>query len=69
MSALPAPLGEIKHVLQGQDGSLHMTYAFGLGMGVQVKDRTRKVGPIIFPNEGETVSDVLRLLASLLEES
>jgi len=63
-----ALFAEIKHALTGLRGSLHMTYAFGLGTGVQVKDGTRKVGPIIFPNEGETVSDVLRLLAALIED-
>jgi hypothetical protein len=58
-------LAEIQYVMQGTNWSLHATYAFGIGVGVQVKDRTRKIGPIIFPSETQTLADVLSMLGDM----
>jgi len=67
MSTLPEPLGDIQSALRGERCSLHLVDAIGLGQGVQVKVGGRKVAPVIFPSPGETLADVLRLLAEVFE--
>lgn len=64
---LDLALEEIKHCMQGVRWSLHGVYAFGFGIGVQVKEQSRKVGPIIFPREDQTLADVFTMLGQMAE--
>jgi len=66
------PMEEIRDALTGGEVSLHLIRPLALrvggkplGVGVQVKVRNRKVGPVIFPAEGETVSNVLSWLGDM----
>lgn len=65
-------LEQIKTALKGPDVSLHLVKPLAisvggksLGVGVQVKVKNRKVGPVIFPADGEGVSEVLAWLGDL----
>ena len=42
--------------------ALHVVDTFTHGQGIQVQVRSRKIGPILFPSEGQTVGDVLAML-------
>ena len=61
-------LAELRAALKGPDVSFHLVQTFTHGRAVQVKVKTRKVGPLIFPPHGGTEADSLRLLAGLLED-
>lgn len=61
-------LDQIKSALRGPDASIHIVVAFNLGHGAQVKVKTRKVGPVIFPAEGQTLADVLGMLGGFVED-
>lgn len=50
-------------------GRIEITYVFRLngksGPGVQVFQKSRKVGPILIPTEDQTVADVLHMLGQM----
>ena len=61
-------LAEIKDALKQPYVALHFVQTLTHGRAVQVKIKTRKVGPLIFPPDGGTVGDVLALLGNLADE-
>lgn len=60
-------LAAIKHALHDPRASIHLVYAFSIGRGAQVFIKGRKIGPIIFPSENQTLADVLRMLGEFAE--
>lgn len=58
-------LAEVKAALQDSEVRIRLVHTFTHGRGVQVYLKTRKVGPLILPSEGENVSHVLAMLGSL----
>jgi hypothetical protein len=64
-----AALAEIRAALQQPFVSLHLVTTFTHGRGVQVKIKTSKVGPILFPPEDGTVGDVLMMLAQMIDNN
>jgi len=63
-----AALAEIRHALSQPFASLHLVTTFTHGRGVQVKIKTSKVGPIMFPPEGGTVGDLLAMIGQMLDD-
>lgn len=57
-------MDEIKEALLSGHGKIALIHTFTHGMCAQVYQKTRKVGPIIVPNQGQTVADVLLVLAA-----
>lgn len=62
-------LAEVREAMKHQGVSLHFAFTFTHGTGIQVKIKTRKIGPLIFPAEGETLADVLHMLGTMAVES
>lgn len=67
-------LDEIRQAMQSYDWQLDAVVTFTHGMGVQVYLRKpppsrgrRKVGPILFPSEGQTLADLLATLGSMTQ--
>lgn len=61
--------------MRGYDWRLEAVLTFGHGVAVQVyqnvgvqRAKWRKVGPLLFPAEGGTVADTLRMLGDLAAE-
>lgn len=69
MTEEEAALAEIRTALKQPFVSLHLVTTFTHGRGVQVKIKTSKVGPILFPPEDGTVGDVLMMLAQMMDDS
>jgi hypothetical protein len=61
-------LGAVREAMKDPNVALHIVHTFTHGRAVQVKIRTRKIGPMFFPNEGEKLADVFRLLGSMADE-
>lgn len=68
-------LAVILEALEDPNGSIRLPFIFSMsdgpsGRGVQAYVRTRKVGPVIIPDRrnGQTLADVLTMLADLLEQ-
>jgi hypothetical protein len=70
MSA-PDALAEIRQAMQGYDWRLEAVLTFSHGVAVQVyakaphSKRHSKVGPLLFPPDGGTFADTLRMLGEL----
>lgn len=64
-----AALTEIRTALREPYVALHLVDTFTHGQGVQVQVRTRKIGPILFPAEGQTVGSVLGMLGTMLDDN
>lgn len=64
---LPPEMEEMRSALKSLDGSIHITYIFGHGLAAQVKQKARKVGPVIIPKyeEGQTLAETLEMLGRL----
>lgn len=58
-------LAEITRALQDPNASIRLPMTFTHGRGAQVYIKSRKVGPIIFPAEGQTLADVMAMLGKL----
>ena len=58
-------LADIKEALRSDEVRLRLVYTFTHGRGVQVYVKTRKVGPLLLPAEGQDISDVLAMVGSL----
>ena len=72
MSGLPgddAVLAEIRVALQDSEVRIRLVHTFTHGRGAQVYVKTRKVGPLMLPREGEDVSHVLAVLGKLAVEA
>lgn len=63
-----AALAAIKDALKSKDGSIRFVQTMSHGRGVQVHLKTRKIGPVLFPGQGQDLSDVLGMLGRLMEE-
>jgi hypothetical protein len=63
-----AQLTAVQEAMKDPNVALHVAHTFTHGRGVQVRIKSRKIGPIFFPNEGEKLSDVFRLLGSMADE-
>ena len=61
-------LAEIRDALKQPYVALHFVQTLTHGRAVQVKIKTRKIGPLIFPPKDGTLGDVLALLGSLTDE-
>lgn len=63
-------LDEIKRALVNHFGSIQIVRTFNMSTGkqmtgVQVKVKSRKVGPLLFPTEGEDLSDLMKMIGTL----
>jgi hypothetical protein len=63
-----AALAAIREAMKHPEVALHLVYTFTHGRGIQVKIKTRKIGPLIFPANGGTLSDTLRMLGDMADE-
>lgn len=61
-------LDAVREAMKDPYVALHLVPTFTHGRAVQVKIRTRKVGPLLFPAEGESVGDVLMMLGMMADE-
>lgn len=61
-------INEIRDALIHPYGSMRIVQTFTHGRGVQIYLRTRKVGPILFPPEGQSLSDLLATIGSMVSE-
>ena len=61
-------LAAIRAALNDPNVALHLVPTFTHGTAVQVKVRSRKIGPMIFPAEGQGLADVLHMLGTMAEE-
>lgn len=59
---------ELRDALKQPYVALHFVQTLAHGRAIQVKIKTRKVGPLIFPPKDGTLGDVLALLGSLADE-
>jgi predicted RNA-binding protein YlxR (DUF448 family) len=60
-------LGEIRDALTLPDASIRFVQTFTHGRAVQVYLKTRKIGPVIIVREGQTLTDILTMLGTLME--
>ena len=62
-------LDDIRDAMGDPNVALHLVPTFGHGTAVRVKIKTRKIGPLLFPAEGQTIADVLHMLGTMVVES
>lgn len=60
-------LAGIRAALQDPNVSLHIVQTMSHGRGVQVKIKSRKIGPLLFPTEGKGPGSVLVMLGWMLD--
>ena len=63
-----ATLTAIREALAKPEVSIRLVHTFNQGRGAQVYLKSRKIGPILLPAEGQTLGDVLHLIGSLIDE-
>lgn len=63
-----AQLDEVRAAMKDPNVSLHIVHTFTHGRAVQVKIKSRKIGPYFFPAQGEKLSDVFALLGTMADE-
>jgi hypothetical protein len=61
-------LAAVRTAMKDPNVSLHIVHTFTHGRAVQVKIKSRKIGPMFFPNKGEKLTDVFRLLGSMADD-
>jgi hypothetical protein len=61
-------LAKIREAMASPDVSLHPARTFTHGLGVQVYVKNLKVGPILFPVEGQSIADVLHMLGTMMTD-
>lgn len=58
-------LVEMADALRGGRGSIALVYVFGHGLCPQVMVGRRKVGPLVIPQEDQSLADVLAMLGDI----
>lgn len=64
------PLEDIKAAMRYSDASVRLVTLFGFqgaNRGVQVKVKTRKIGPLIIPLEGQSLAEIYSMLGEFAE--
>lgn len=60
-------LADVREALANPDVRIALPHTFTHGRGVQVYVKSRKVGPIILRDEGQTLADMLAMIGRLAE--
>jgi hypothetical protein len=63
-----AQLDAVRAAMKDPNVSLHIVQTFTHGRAVQVKVKSRKIGPYFFPAADEGLADVLALLGTMADE-
>ena len=69
MSTERESLDAIRDAMRDPNVALYLVPTFGHGTAVRVKVKTRKIGPLLFPAEGQDIADVLHMLGTMAVES
>ena len=59
-----AVLREIREALRSPNAAIHVVQTFTHGRALQVKIKSRKIGPLIVVSEGQTLADIAAMLFS-----
>jgi hypothetical protein len=59
------PMGELREALADPNVSIRLVPTFTHGRAAQVYVKSRKVGPLIVPQQDQTLAEVLHMLGTL----
>lgn len=68
MTGADAALAKIREALASPGVALRLVDTFGHGTAVQVYVKSRKMSPLLYPPEGGSLSDTLKMLGELAQE-
>jgi hypothetical protein len=61
-------LAKIREAMADPHVSIRLVPTFDHGTAAQVYVKSRKVSPLLFPGDGESLADVLHMLGTMAEE-